>query len=127
MKNINKFRQSPPLSCHLPSSGLPFQLVGRHQRAAGERAPQRSLKYFLLFQWPQIYNVYVASMFKLILFMSLLAHWSGCLQFLIPAVEGFPPNSWVAVNELEVDRDSGLPGLIYFTNVPSKGVHIFEP
>ena len=43
-------------------------------------------------------------MFKLILFMSLLAHWSGCLQFLLPAVEGFPPNSWVAVNELEVER-----------------------
>ena len=44
-------------------------------------------------------------MFKLTLFMWLLAHWSGCLQFLLPMVEGFPPNSWVAVNELEGGRE----------------------
>ena len=51
-------------------------------------------------------------MFKLTLFMSLLAHWSGCLQFLLPMVEGFPPNSWVAVNELEGGRESGLEGRV---------------
>ena len=43
-------------------------------------------------------------MVKLLLFMSLLCHWSGCLQFLIPSVEGFPANSWVAVNELQAGR-----------------------
>ena len=53
-------------------------------------------------------------MFKLTLFMSLLAHWSGCLQFLLPMVEGFPPNSWVAVNELEGgrERECGLEGRV---------------
>ncbi len=34
--------------------------------------------------------------------MLLLCHWNGCIQFLIAFVEGFPPNSWVALNNLQV-------------------------
>lgn len=34
--------------------------------------------------------------------MLLIGHWSGCLQFLVPMLQGFPPNSWVAINELQV-------------------------
>ena len=34
--------------------------------------------------------------------MSLLAHWSGCIQFLIPMLNGFPKDSWVSINELQV-------------------------
>ncbi len=40
--------------------------------------------------------------FNLICMMLLIGHWSGCLQFLVPMLQGFPPNSWVAINELTV-------------------------
>ena len=39
---------------------------------------------------------------KLILLMLLLAHWNGCIQFLIPALQDVPHNSWIAINNLEV-------------------------
>ena len=40
--------------------------------------------------------------FNLICIMLLIGHWSGCLQFLVPMLQGFPSNSWVAINELQV-------------------------
>ena len=40
--------------------------------------------------------------FNLICMMLLVGHWSGCLQFLVPMLQGFPANSWVAINELQV-------------------------
>ena len=40
--------------------------------------------------------------FNLICMMLLVGHWSGCLQFLVPMLQGFPKQSWVAINELEV-------------------------
>ena len=40
--------------------------------------------------------------FNLVSIMLLIGHWSGCLQFLIPMLQGFPANSWVAINELQV-------------------------
>ncbi|KAG8190751.1 hypothetical protein JTE90_024881 [Oedothorax gibbosus] len=39
--------------------------------------------------------------FNLICMMLLIGHWSGCLQFLVPMLQGFPNNSWVAINELQ--------------------------
>ncbi|CAG0880601.1 unnamed protein product [Darwinula stevensoni] len=39
--------------------------------------------------------------FNLISMMLLIGHWSGCLQFLVPMLQGFPANSWVAINELQ--------------------------
>lgn len=45
--------------------------------------------------------------FNLICMMLLIGHWSGCLQFLVPMLQGFPPNSWVAINELQVSIMSG--------------------
>lgn len=42
--------------------------------------------------------------FNLICMMLLIGHWSGCLQFLVPMLQGFPSNSWVAINELQVSR-----------------------
>ena len=41
--------------------------------------------------------------FNLVSIMLLIGHWSGCLQFLIPMLQGFPANSWVAINELQVN------------------------
>lgn len=43
--------------------------------------------------------------FNLICMMLLIGHWSGCLQFLVPMLQGFPSNSWVAINELQVSND----------------------
>jgi len=40
--------------------------------------------------------------FNLICMMLLIGHWNGCLQFLIPMLQDFPPNTWVAINELQV-------------------------
>lgn len=34
--------------------------------------------------------------------MLLLGHWNGCLQFLVPLLQDFPSNSWIAINELQV-------------------------
>ncbi|XP_057302359.1 potassium/sodium hyperpolarization-activated cyclic nucleotide-gated channel 1-like [Hydractinia symbiolongicarpus] len=38
---------------------------------------------------------------KLVLMMLLVAHWNGCLGFLVPLMQEFPKNSWVALNGLE--------------------------
>ena len=42
--------------------------------------------------------------FNLVCVMLLIGHWSGCLQFLVPMLQGFPNNSWVAINELQVEK-----------------------
>ncbi|GAB6019970.1 hypothetical protein CHUAL_001497 [Chamberlinius hualienensis] len=38
---------------------------------------------------------------NLVAMMLLIGHWSGCLQFLVPMLQGFPQNSWVSINELQ--------------------------
>ena len=40
--------------------------------------------------------------FNLLSMMLLIVHWSGCLQFLVPMLQGFPPDSWVTIEELQV-------------------------
>ncbi|XP_043201014.1 potassium/sodium hyperpolarization-activated cyclic nucleotide-gated channel 2-like isoform X5 [Amphibalanus amphitrite] len=56
-------------------------------------------------QWEEVYFLNMASVFmrifNLISMMLLIGHWSGCLQFLVPMMQGFPSNSWVAINELQ--------------------------
>ncbi|CAG0918739.1 unnamed protein product [Notodromas monacha] len=56
-------------------------------------------------QWEEVYFLNMASVFmrifNLISMMILIGHWSGCLQFLVPMLQGFPSNSWVAINELQ--------------------------
>ena len=47
-----------------------------------------------------------ANFLNLICIMSLLAHWSGCIQFLVPMLNGFPKDSWVAINELQVVKNT---------------------
>lgn len=39
--------------------------------------------------------------FNLICMMLLIGHWSGCLQFLVPMLQGFPKDCWVTINELK--------------------------
>ncbi|XP_076356642.1 potassium/sodium hyperpolarization-activated cyclic nucleotide-gated channel 2-like [Tachypleus tridentatus] len=56
-------------------------------------------------QWEEVYFLNVANVFmkifNLICMMLLIGHWSGCLQFLVPMLQGYPPSSWVAINELQ--------------------------
>lgn len=44
----------------------------------------------------------VLRIFNLILLMLLIAHWNGCVQFLVPFLQEFPEDSWVATNSLQV-------------------------
>lgn len=59
---------------------------------------------FMTSSCPQFLNMASVFMriFNLICMMLLIGHWSGCLQFLVPMLQGFPSNSWVAINELQV-------------------------
>lgn len=52
--------------------------------------------------------------FNLVCVMLLIGHWSGCLQFLVPMLQGFPNNSWVAINELQVEKSKTPPKYFAF-------------
>lgn len=60
-----------------------------------------SVFFFLYLQFLNMASVFMR-IFNLICMMLLIGHWSGCLQFLVPMLQGFPSNSWVAINELQV-------------------------
>jgi hypothetical protein len=50
----------------------------------------------------------VVRIFNLIGMMLLLCHWDGCLQFLVPLLQDFPPDCWVSLNEMVVSNSCGL-------------------
>lgn len=60
----------------------------------------------ILLQFLNMASVFMR-IFNLICMMLLIGHWSGCLQFLVPMLQGFPSNSWVSINELQVYIDGG--------------------
>lgn len=70
--------------------------------------------------------------FNLICMMLLIGHWSGCLQFLVPMLQGFPSNSWVAINELQVNISSIMFDLVKYSSecmtdvsfIPSKSFYL---
>ncbi|CAF1542617.1 unnamed protein product, partial [Didymodactylos carnosus] len=43
----------------------------------------------------------VMRILNLIALIILLAHWNGCLQFMIPMLQSFPADCWVALNGLQ--------------------------
>ncbi|KAI7795576.1 putative potassium/sodium hyperpolarization-activated cyclic nucleotide-gated channel 1-like, partial [Triplophysa rosa] len=45
----------------------------------------------------------VVRIFNLIGMMLLLCHWDGCLQFLVPFLQDFPPDCWVSLNGMVND------------------------
>uniref|UniRef100_A0A8D8SFA5 Potassium/sodium hyperpolarization-activated cyclic nucleotide-gated channel 4 n=1 Tax=Cacopsylla melanoneura TaxID=428564 RepID=A0A8D8SFA5_9HEMI len=61
---------------------------------------KNSSKNNLIFKFLNMASVFMR-IFNLICMMLLIGHWSGCLQFLVPMLQGFPSNSWVAINELQ--------------------------
>ncbi|XP_066956710.1 potassium/sodium hyperpolarization-activated cyclic nucleotide-gated channel 2 isoform X10 [Macrobrachium rosenbergii] len=78
----------------------------RRSAAGGSDAlNRRKRKSYKLYNIPFFKFLNMASVFmrifNLISMMLLIGHWSGCLQFLVPMLQGFPSNSWVAINELQ--------------------------
>jgi len=43
---------------------------------------------------------------NLIGMMLLLCHWNGCLTFMVPMLQDFPPECWVAKNNMVVSTYS---------------------
>nr|XP_025035471.1 potassium/sodium hyperpolarization-activated cyclic nucleotide-gated channel 1 isoform X2 [Pelodiscus sinensis] len=62
----------------------------------------RLIRY--IHQWEEIFHMTydlasaVVRIFNLIGMMLLLCHWDGCLQFLVPLLQDFPPDCWVSLN-----------------------------
>jgi hyperpolarization activated cyclic nucleotide-gated potassium channel 2 len=54
-------------------------------------------------RWEEVFDVAggVIRIVNLIGTMLLLSHWNGCIQFLIPYLQGIPEDSWIAINRLE--------------------------
>lgn len=44
----------------------------------------------------------VIRFFNLVSLMLLVAHWNGCMQFLVPVLDDFPDDSWVMLHDLRV-------------------------
>lgn len=47
----------------------------------------------------------VVRIFNLIGMMLLLCHWDGCLTFMVPMLQDFPPDCWVAKNNMVVSPE----------------------
>ncbi|OAF67389.1 Potassium channel KAT1 [Intoshia linei] len=54
-------------------------------------------------QWEEFLSIAIKMMrlLNLVALMLILGHWNGCLQWLVPMLQGFPSSSWVSINELE--------------------------
>ncbi|XP_017769311.1 PREDICTED: potassium/sodium hyperpolarization-activated cyclic nucleotide-gated channel 3 isoform X4 [Nicrophorus vespilloides] len=72
----------------------------RRGRLSSEVNKSKYSKSNLIFKFLNMASVFMR-IFNLICMMLLIGHWSGCLQFLVPMLQGFPSNSWVAINDLQ--------------------------
>uniref|UniRef100_A0A4W3IAH8 Cyclic nucleotide-binding domain-containing protein n=1 Tax=Callorhinchus milii TaxID=7868 RepID=A0A4W3IAH8_CALMI len=67
----------------------------------------RLIRY--IHQWEEIFHMTydlasaVVRIVNLIGMMLLLCHWDGCLQFLVPMLQEFPPDCWVSLNHMVKD------------------------
>ena len=51
-----------------------------------------------IFNWTRSFMKFI----NLIAVLSLITHWSACLQYFVPSFSDFPHNSWVSIHRLEV-------------------------
>ncbi|ROL45754.1 Potassium/sodium hyperpolarization-activated cyclic nucleotide-gated channel 4 [Anabarilius grahami] len=64
----------------------------------------RLIRY--IHQWEEIFHMTydlasaVVRIVNLIGMMLLLCHWDGCMQFMVPMLQDFPPNCWVSKNNI---------------------------
>ncbi|XP_004067872.3 potassium/sodium hyperpolarization-activated cyclic nucleotide-gated channel 2 [Oryzias latipes] len=78
----------------------------------------RLIRY--IHQWEEIFHMTydlasaVVRIFNLIGMMLLLCHWDGCLQFLVPMLQDFPPDCWVSLNNMVNDTWSELYSFALF-------------
>lgn len=65
----------------------------------------------------------VVRIVNLIGMMLLLCHWDGCLQFLVPMLQDFPPDCWVFINHMVVrsPHSSASPGLVCLSSGMTTG------
>ncbi|XP_059402963.1 potassium/sodium hyperpolarization-activated cyclic nucleotide-gated channel 3 [Carassius carassius] len=67
----------------------------------------RLIRY--IHQWEEIFHMTydlasaMVRIVNLIGMMLLLCHWDGCLQFLVPMLQDFPPDCWVSINNMVND------------------------
>uniref|UniRef100_UPI00358DE2CB potassium/sodium hyperpolarization-activated cyclic nucleotide-gated channel 3-like isoform X1 n=2 Tax=Myxine glutinosa TaxID=7769 RepID=UPI00358DE2CB len=67
----------------------------------------RLIRY--IHQWEEIFHMTydlasaVVRIFNLIGMMLLLCHWDGCLQFLVPMLQDYPPDCWISLNSMKND------------------------
>ena len=52
--------------------------------------------------------------------MLLVAHWNGCLHFMVPMLQDFPPKCWVKLGGIEV-RKSFVMSVLNCKPVEEKG------
>ncbi|KAL7669052.1 hypothetical protein ACOME3_009723 [Neoechinorhynchus agilis] len=54
-------------------------------------------------QWEELFSVAAMAMriLNLVGLIMLIAHWNGCLQFIVPLLQDFPPDCWVSINNLQ--------------------------
>lgn len=57
----------------------------------------------------------VVRIVNLIGMMLLLCHWDGCLTFMVPMLQDFPPDCWVSKNNMVVS-----PGSAQTSNLKGK-------
>lgn len=48
----------------------------------------------------------VVRIVNLIGMMLLLCHWDGCLTFMVPMLQDFPPDCWVSKNNMVVSVEN---------------------
>ncbi|XP_074634713.1 potassium/sodium hyperpolarization-activated cyclic nucleotide-gated channel 2-like isoform X1 [Acropora palmata] len=55
-----------------------------------------------VYQYEEVLNITrsVIRFFNLVSLMLLVAHWNGCMQFLVPVLDDFPDDSWVMLHNL---------------------------
>lgn len=63
---------------------------------------------------------------NLIGMMLLLCHWDGCLQFLVPMLQDFPPDCWVSKNLMVVSLLSAAPLRRPFSNMFQWMISLFQ-
>lgn len=81
----------------------------------------RLIRY--IHQWEEIFHMTydlasaMVRIVNLIGMMLLLCHWDGCLQFLVPMLQDFPPDCWVSKNVMVVRPDSTVQNLLHLLMV----------
>lgn len=70
----------------------------------------------------------VVRIFNLIGMMLLLCHWDGCLQYLVPLLQDFPPDCWVSLNGMVVSITHSSLLFVIFTIILTKNYNLrIEP